>query len=187
MENLETTQTQDISLSDKKDILNKFLADNDVKSIKDFIYAILPLMNSMSDYTYKLKYKQKVKYRNAKLKLINLFFQNDMIDSIKRRISHTKDDLIQFKIGDYTFHLRTADVSFLNEDNYPLHESLYMKREVDIDNLDESFLEIFPLLQNIQDKRMYDGVDVLSDIKSDNIITYYDNHFGCGCGTGCDH
>lgn len=140
------------------------VAEKNIKSKEDFYRICTGMLVHMSNFTHTLKFKEKRKYREIKLSFIENLYRLGFIESISRQISYCNDNLILFntKFGT-SFHLRMEDCNFVsNPKELELLPSLYLKREVGVDNIDMEFQNYISLLKHSGDEFNFINTGILN-------------------------
>ena len=139
-----------------------FIKNNNINNIEDFKNITVSMIYNMSKYTHTLKkFNDKKIYRNIKKNYIKFLYENKLIDSISYQTSYSGDELILFKIDDYSFHLRKEDCIFLYTTNFKTESEIYQKNEdLNCDNINLNFLDNLNVLTHVNNTQLFSNAEI---------------------------
>ncbi len=150
------------NLNDHHGYLLKLIQSKGIKTKEELYKVTIGMIKNMSDFTHTLKFKEKGKYRGIKLNYIQNLYQAGFIESLAMQISYSNDNLVLFKTKfGQSFHLRKDDCWFVPLNDLELLPILYMKREIDVDNIDTEFLNYIPVLRRMDDEFMLKNAELI--------------------------
>jgi hypothetical protein len=139
----------------------KLIQEKGIKTKEDLYRATIDMIKNMSDFTHTLKFKEKLKYRETKLNYIEGLYKSGFIESLAHQISYCNDNLVLFKTKfGHEFHLRRDDCHFVPTE-LPLLPMLYMKRQVDVDNIDMEFQQYLSVLKRPEHEFMLKNAEII--------------------------
>lgn len=142
----------------------KFVADNNISNISDFVNITFPMIENLSNYAniQKLPYLEKKEYMSIKKAYVKFLYTHNFIDSIFEVNTYRDDTLLRFNIGKKHIYIRKEQDDFITCSNeiIPCLEIFQKKDYTNID-IDIQFMEILGILKNINSENMLKNAELL--------------------------